>query len=163
MAKIKRELWQTWLGVPQSTAGEYVYEAIGDDNEELKREMGANVVKTKNVLGKNSIDVSSYEPSMSVDPHKADDGTETFKWLKKIVDDKMTLDDLRTHVVDIDMYASVTAGAYPAIKRGVIVEVKSIGGNTEGLQIPYDLHYTMQDEKGTFNPTTKKFTPATGA
>lgn len=160
MAKIKRELWQTFLAVPKD-AGEPVYEVIGHDNEDLTRELGANVAKIKNVLGQNSISVNGYEPTMSVAPYKADDGTETFKWLKKIVDEGLTLDDCNTYVVDVDLYGTATAGVYPAIKKGVAVEVKSIGGNTEGLQIPYDLHYTNVDTKGTFNPTTKAFTPAT--
>ena len=158
MAKIERKLWQTLLGIP-GEGSVFTYEVIGKDNEDLKEEMGASVSKTKNILGENSVSVDSYEPTMSVDPYKADSGSDTFTWLKKIVDGKLTLGKCETHVVDVDLYAIATVGAYPAIKKGVVVEVKSIGGNTEALQIPYDLHYTNADVKGTFNPTTKAFTP----
>lgn len=159
MSKIERKLWQTLLGIP-GEGSTFTYEIIGKDNEDLKEEMNAAVTKTKNVLGENSVSVDSYEPTMSVDPYKADSGTDTFTWLKGIVDGKLTLDNCETHVIDVDLYATPTAGAYPAIKKGVVVEVKSIGGNTEALQIPYDLHYTNVDVVGTFNPTTKAFVAA---
>ena len=63
-----------------------------------------------------------------------------------------------THVIDVDLFAEPESSEYPAITKGVIVEVKSLGGNTDAFQIPYELHYTNVNEKGKFNPTTKKFT-----
>lgn len=160
MAVVKRELWQTFLGIPATTGDTFSYEVIGEDNDSLIEDLNANVSKTKNVLGKNSTAVDSYSPTMSVSPYKANKGTETFTFLKGIVDGLKTLDDVKTHVIDVDLFGEATSSEYPAIKKGVVVEVKSIGGNTEALQIPYDLHYTNDNVKGTFNPTTKKFTPS---
>lgn len=154
---IKRELWQTLLGIPNSESG-FDYEPIGEDNDTLTEELNANVSTTKNVLGKNSTAVDSYSPTMSVSPYKADKGTKTFAFLKGIADDLKTHGDCETHVIDVDLYAEAKVGEYPAIKKGVIVEVKSLGGNTDAFQIPYDLHFTNANEKGTFNPSTKKFT-----
>lgn len=157
---IKRELWQTFLGIPAGgSSQEFAYEVIGEDNDTLTEELNANVSKTKNVLGKNSTAVDSYSPTMSVSPYKADKGTKTFVFLKGIADGLKTHADCQTHVIDVDLFAEASQSEYPAIKKGVIVEVKSIGGNTDALQIPYELHYTNENVPGKFNPTTKKFTP----
>lgn len=155
---IKRELWQTFLGIPDAGGTNFDYEAIGEDNDTLTEELNASISKTKNVLGKNSTAVDGYSPSMSVSPYKADKGTKTFAFLKGIADGLKTHGDCETHVIDVDLFAEPESSEYPAIKKGVIVEVKSLGGNTDAFQIPYELHYTNVNEKGKFNPTTKKFT-----
>lgn len=154
---IKREYWQTFLGIPGKDA--FTYEVIGEDNDTLTEELNANVSKTKNVLGNSSTAVDSYAPTMSVSPYKANKGSKTFEFLKGIADNLKTHKDCETHVIDVDLYAEPKTAEYPAIRKEVIVEVKSIGGNTDAFQIPYELHFTGVQAKGTFNPKTKKFTP----
>jgi hypothetical protein len=156
MAKIKRELFKSFINcTPASTSS---YEVLGEDLEEFNVEMGANVVKTSNILGENSISIDKYEKTASVEPYKADSGTDLFTFLKAIVDEEKTLDDLKTDVVHVDIFGTAVSGAYPAYKEAVVVEVSSYGGNTEGFQIPFNLHFTGSRTKGKFNPTTKTFT-----
>lgn len=158
MAKIKRELFKTFINcAPTATAK---YEVLGEDLEEFNVEMGANVVKTSNILGKSSITIDKYEKTASVEPYKADSGTDLFTFLKGIIDAEKTLDDLKTDIVHVDIFGTATSGAYPAYKEDVFVEVVSYGGNTEGFQIPFNIHFTGNRVKGTFNPTTKAFTAA---
>ena len=52
------------------------------------------------------------------------------------------------------------AGAYPAVKESVYIEITSYGGDTTGYQIPFTIHYTGEKVKGTFNLSTKTFTAA---
>lgn len=156
MAKIKRELFKTFINCAKT--GEAKYEVLGQDLEEFNVEMGANVVKQPNILGENSVSIDRYEKTASVEPYKADSGTPLFEYLKEIIDEEKTLDDLNTDVVMVDVFGTATSGAYPAYKEDVVVEVKSYGGNTEAFQIPFDLHFTGKRTKGTFNPTTKAFT-----
>lgn len=157
MSKIKRELFKTFINVTPSSAASY--EVLGDDLEELNVEMGANVVRSANILGGNSISIDRYEKTASIEPYKADSGTGLFTFLKDIIDEEKTLDDLKTDVVHVDVFGTAVSGAYPAHKEIVIVEVVSYGGNTEGFQIPFNLLFTGQRTAGTFNPTTKAFTP----
>ncbi len=158
MSKIKRELFKTFINcTPASTAS---YEVLGEDLEEFNVEMGANVIKQPNILGANSISIDRYEKTASVEPYKADSGTGLFTFLKAIIDEEKTLDDLKTDVVHVDVFGTAVSGAYPAYKEIVIVEVVSYGGNTEGFQIPFNLHFTGQRTEGTFNPTTKAFVVA---
>ncbi|WP_027399853.1 hypothetical protein [Anaerovorax odorimutans] len=155
MAKIKRELFKTFINcTPESTAS---YEVLGEDLEELNIEMGANVSKTSNILGENSITIDRYEKTSSVSPYKADSGTALFTFLKSIIDDEKTLDDLKADVVHVDIFGTEVSGAYPAYQEEAFIEVTSYGGNTEGFQIPFNIHFTGKRTKGTFNPTTKAF------
>lgn len=156
MAKIKRNLFRTFINTaPDKTA---VYELLGDDLEELNIEMGANVNKTNNILGTSSISIDKYEKTASVEPYKADSGTGLFTLLKGIIEQEKVLDDLKTDVVHVNLFETESTGAYPAYKEDVIIEVVSYGGNTEGFQIPFNLHFTGKRVAGTFNPTTKAFT-----
>lgn len=157
MAKIKRNLFKTFINTAVGSATA-AYEVLGIDLEELNIEMGANVVKKANILGEVSTSIDKYEKSASVEPYKADDGTGLFTRLKKIIDDELILDDLKTDVVQVDLFGAATSGAYPAVKEEAIIEVVSYGGNTEGFQIPFNLHLTGKRTKGTFNPTTLAFT-----
>ena len=58
------------------------------------------------------------------------------------------------------MWDEAEGGAYPAIKEEAYIEVTSYGGDTTGYQIPFTLHFTGVRTKGTFNVSTKTFTPA---
>jgi len=155
MSKIKRELFKTFINcTPDSTA---TYEVLGTDLEELKVDMGADVSKKKNILGENSINLKGYEKSTSIDPYIADSGTSLFAYLKGIIDEEKVFDDVKTDVVHVDLFGTETSGAWPAYKEIAVVEVTSYGGDTEGFQIPFNLHLTGSRTKGTFNPTTKAF------
>lgn len=157
MAKIKRNLFKTFINTTKGD-GAAVYEVLGADLEELNVEMNANVVKQANILGETSTSIDKYEKQASVEPYKADSGTGLYTRLKGIIDDEETLDDLKTDIVHVDLMSTASSGAYPAIKEEAIIEVVSYGGNTEGFQIPFNLHLTGVRTKGTFNPTTKAFT-----
>lgn len=157
MAKIKRELFKTFINCTPADETA-TYQVIGEDLEELNFEMSANVVRTSNILGENAITIDRYEKTASVEPYKADSGTALFTFLKGIIDDEKTLDELKTDIVNVDVFGTETSGAYPAYKEDVFVEITSYGGNTEGFQIPFNIHFTGKRTKGTFNPTTKTFT-----
>ena len=156
--KIKRKLFKTFINTTKGT-GEAAYEVLGTDLEEFNIEMNANVVKQSNILGETSTSIDKYEKQASVEPYKAISGTGLYARLKAIVDEEQTLDDLKTDIVNVDLMVEGNAGAYPAYKEEGIIEVVSYGGNTEGFQIPFNIHLTGVRTKGTFNPTTKKFTP----
>lgn len=153
--KIKRELMQTWI---KPATADAKYEVIGEDLEEFNIELNANVEKKKNILGKNSINVTGYEKQASVSPYVARKGEAMFAWLKSIFDDEKKLDEVKTTVINVDLFETETAGAYPAIEEEVYIELTNYGGDTEALKIEYNIHYSGKKKKGTFNVTTGTFT-----
>ena len=102
--------------------------------------------------------ISGYEKTAAVEPYYAQSGSALFERLQEIIDGDLVLDDLKADVVDVKLWDENEAGAYPAVKEAVYIEVTSYGGDTTGYQIPFTIHYTGEKVKGTFNVSTKTFT-----
>ena len=122
--------------------------------------MAAQVETKKNILGETSILISGYEKTASVEPYYADAGSDLFTRLQTIIDDQLTLDALKTDVVEVKLWEPESEGVYPAVKESAYIEITSYGGDTTGYQIPFTLHFTGEKTKGTFNISTKTFTAA---
>ena len=158
MAKIERKYMAHFINAAKE--GEAVYERLGQDLEEFSPEMSAQVETKKNILGESSVLISGYEKTAAVEPFYADQGSELFQRLQEIIDGDLTLDDLKADAVDVKLWDADQAGAYPAVKETVFIEVTSYGGDTTGYQIPFTIHYTGEKVKGTFNVSTRTFTAA---
>ena len=158
MAKIERKYMAHYINAAKD--GEAAYERLGQDLEEFSPEMSAQVETKKNILGESSILISGYEKTAAVEPFYAQKGSVLFERLQAIIDGDLTLDDLKADVVDVKLWDEQSAGAYPAVKETVYIEVTSYGGDTTGYQIPFTIHYTGEKVQGTFNVSTKTFTAA---
>lgn len=130
---------------------------LGKDLEEYAIEMNPDSETKKNILGENSTNVKGYEPQGSVDPYYAYRGEPLYKQLEKIINERLTGSDLETKVVDALFTAEGTCEW--AYQEDVVVIPQSIGGE-DGVQIPFEIHYNGNRQKGTFDPETKKFTPS---
>ena len=160
MAKIERKYLAHFINTAAPTAEAANYERLGKDLEEFSPELSAQVDKKKNILGETSVVISSYEKSASVEPYYAEKDSALFTRLQAIIDDQQVLDDLKTDVMEVKLWEQAEDGSYPAIKEEAHIEISSYGGDTTGYQIPFNLHFTGVRTKGTFNVTTKTFTPA---
>ena len=155
MAKIERKYMAHFINATKDDAA--AYERLGQDLEEFSPEMAAQVETKKNILGQSSVLISGYEKTAAVEPFYADQGSELFQRLQAIIDGDLVLDDLKADVVDVKLWDADQAGAYPAVKETVFIEVTSYGGDTTGYQIPFTVHYTGIKETGTFDVSTKSF------
>ena len=99
-------------------------------------------------------------PPQQCCPYYAEKGDPLFEKLQAIIDGDLVLDDLKTDIVEVKLWESGTSGTFPAVREECYVEVSSYGGDTTGYQIPFNVHYTGVKTKGTFNTSTKAFTPA---
>ena len=158
MAKIERKYLAHYINVGSSDAPEY--ERLGKDLEEFSPELHAQVETKKNILGQSTVLISGYEKTAAVEPFYAQAGSQLFERLQAIIDGDLVLDELKADVVDVKLWDEDEAGAYPAVKEAVYIEVTSYGGDTTGYQIPFTIHYTGEKVKGTFNVSTKTFTAA---
>ena len=157
--KIERKYLAHFINAAAPGGKDAIYERLGKDLEEYSPELSAEVNAKKNIIGETSINISSYEKTASVEPYYADKDSALFNRLQTIIDDSLVLDNLKTDVVEVKLWEPDTSGAFPAIKEEAYIEVTSYGGDTTGYQIPFTLHYTGVKTKGTFNPSTKTFTP----
>jgi len=84
-----------------------------------------------------------------------------FTRLQAIIDQRQTLDDLKTTVVEVHLWDEVeaTPGSYVAYREDAIIEVGTYGGDSTGYQISFNVHHTGNRVKGVFALATKAFTP----
>lgn len=156
--KIKRQFMANFIDAALPSAAKPEYVRLGADLEEYSVELNANVTPKNNILGETSVILDSYQPQASVKPYYAEAGSPLFTRLQGIVDDRQTLDELKTSVVEVHLWETPTTGKYVAYREGAVIEVVSYGGDTTGYQIPFNLHHTGGRVKGTFDLTTKTFT-----
>lgn len=157
--KIKRKYMAHYIdaAAPGSTTPSYI--RLGADLEEYTVEMNANVNTTQNILGESSTNIDGYEPQASVEPYYAEAGSALHDRLQKIVDERQTLDDLKTTVLEVHLWEEgTTEGTFVAYKEDAIIEVVSYGGDTTGYQIPFNIHHVGNRVKGLFDLSTKTFT-----
>ena len=140
--------------------GEASYTRLGSDLEEYSPELTANVEKKSNILGQTSVVIDSYQKQGEVAPYYAEKDDPLFEKLQAIIDGDLTLDNLKTDIVEVKLWGEASTGAYPAVKEECYIEIVSYGGDTTGYQIPFNVHYTGVKTAGTFNPNTRTFTAA---
>lgn len=159
MAKAKREQYILMMNVATSASPEF--EALGKDNEDISRSLNNEVNATKNVLGKTSVEVTKGNQTTSVDPFKLDSDSKVATILHDIFVNEEELSEVEHEFVEVFLHKPVTdsEGEYEAFKQTGAIDLKSYGGDTTGISAPFDINWLGERVYGTFNPTTKKFTP----
>lgn len=157
--KIVRKFLAHYIDASKTETPEFC--RLGKDLEELNVELSAEVTTRKNILGETSTDISAYEVSASVEPYYAEKGDKLFDYLQDIIDNRRTLDEVKTSTVEVHLWEETAADSdiFTAYKETAAIEVTSYGGDATGYQIPFTLHYQGDRVKGTFNISTKTFTP----
>ena len=154
--KIERRYMAHYLNAGFGESDNYC--RLGADLEEYSPEMTANVEKKSNILGQTSVVIDSYQKQGEVSPYYAEAGDPLFEKLQAIVDGDLVLDDLKTDMVEVKLWADAAETSYPAVKEECYIEIVSYGGDTTGYQIPFNVHYTGVKTKGKFDVVTRKFT-----
>ena len=157
--KIERKYMAHYLNAAFGS-GTASYVRLGSDLEEYSPELSANVEKKNNILGQTSVVIDSYQKQGEVAPYYAEKDDPLFEKLQVIIDGDLTLDNLKTDIVEVKLWGEASTGAYPAVKEECYIEIVSYGGDTTGYQIPFNVHYTGVKTAGTFNPNTRTFTAA---
>lgn len=160
MSKIERKYMAHYIDASDpNVKGTENYVRLGKDLEEYSPELSANVEKKQNILGQTSVMLTSYEKSGSVETYYAEKGDPLFERLQDIVDGCKILDECNTTVVEVHLWEEKDTHGFPAVRDDAVLEVSSYGGDANGYQIPFVVHYKGQPVKGYFDPETKTFTP----
>ena len=160
MAKIERKYLAHYIDA--SFGGETLnYVRLGKDLEEYNEELNPDVEVQKNIWGEQNVNHNGYEVQSDVDPFYAYSDDPLFTQLAKIANERLTGDDCKTTKVDVLMNAEGTQ--VWAYREDVWVVPNTVGGDTSGVQIPFTVYNAGNRVAGTWNATTKTFTPSTGA
>jgi hypothetical protein len=157
--KIKRSQVQSFLNTtPLSTA---TYKLIGDGIVGGSIAMNPKITEETYIHQDSaSISVDSYAPKMPVEG-SAKAGDDVFEFIDALRRARATLADAETDVVNVWMYETGGPTAYPAEKQPVAISVDEFGG--EGgvaAKIKYTINFIGPAVLGTFNASTKAFTPS---
>jgi len=160
MPAIKSKEFIRVLGLPTVEPGTYNYITIGKGLESLPTSMGADVQKTKDVLGNVVIAIGGYDKSATISPYVCNSDDDLYIFLQDIIDNERTLDDLNVVVLDVKLYETDQLGAYPAIREDGVIEITDYNREVSGYQINFNLHFKGNPAKGTFDPSAKTWVPA---
>lgn len=152
-----------------STAETKEWELLGDRVEEMGLEMNPNVETMTDVTGNTTTILDKYEIQTSVSPMRAKKESKLFSILYEIVREEKTLSDVEREFLCVNTFDAtitttgeapdiVTTTVYAAWTQKGVIAVQSYGGNTSGLDIPFNIHWSGEKTHGTFDPVTKAFT-----
>lgn len=159
MAKIKRSQVQTFLNTTPSTTA--TYNVIGEGVVSGKISYNPKVSDVVYVDDDSAtITVDRYGPNMPVEM-TCYTGDAVFEYIDGLRIARAVLDACETDVVNVWMYEAGGPTAYPAEKQAVSVQIDDFGG--EGgvaVKLNFTLNYQGDPVPGTFNASTKAFTPS---
>jgi len=124
------------------------WELIGDDIEDMSMELNPDVETFKNILGQTRTTDNGYEPAMDADPFYADPDKKIYEPIKGIAFDRKKHDDCKTLLLEV-IVEDTEAASHPAYVQEVIVKPQSYGGDTAGVNIPYNISESGKRTKGT--------------
>lgn len=156
--KIKRSQVQSFLNTtPLTTA---TYKLIGDGIVAGAIAMNPKVTEETYIHEDSAtISVDSYAPKLPVEG-SAKAGDDVFEFVDGLRKSRAVLGDAETDVVNVWMYETGGPTAYPAERQPVAISVEEFGG--EGgvaAKIKYTINFIGPAALGTFNASTKVFTP----
>lgn len=120
------------------------WEAIGKDNDELTKELNPDTETSKNVLGESTFKHSGYEPEIDVDTYYMDPDRNMYEHLLECaLEEKFGESDLMGQFAEA-FFTSVDATAKTmtgyAFVRDAWFVPQSVGGDTTGFAIPYNIN-----------------------
>lgn len=138
--KLERKHFITYIDGSFGGSGSPSWFLIGKDIEDMAVELNPDTEVVKNILGETTVKDNGYEPSMSADPYYAnpDDGL-FYEKIKDISFNRKKGDECKTKVLEVII--DKESGPYDAWTEDVVVKPQSIGGGTEGVNIPYEVLY----------------------
>lgn len=157
--KIKSSQVKLFLNTTPAAAA--TYSLIGDGVKSYKINYNPKTSEEHYVhqdTGSTSVD--SYAPTVPVEM-TAKIGDAAFEFIDTLRKARAVLADAETDIVSVWLYETPTAGAYPAEKQPVSIQIDDL--TVEGgvpVKINYTINYLGDAVQGTFNPTSGAFTPS---
>ncbi len=148
MPKLNREALAHYLDTTfKLTASSAEWEIIGDDIEEMSMELNPDTETSKNILGQTKTKDNGYEPSMDADPYYANPDKKLYPMLRDIALDRKKGYACRTLLLEV-IIEDTDAKNHLAYVQEVMVKPQSYGGDTGGLNIPFNVSEDGKRTKG---------------
>lgn len=126
---------------------------IGKDIADMSVELNPDTNAVKNIWDETSVNDNGYEPSVAADTYYANTGDAIYEPLKNITMNRLTGEACQTKVLEVLIDTDGTT--HDAWMEDCIVKPKSYGGPQGGVNIPYNISFAGNREKGTVTITDK--------
>ena len=161
MGKLTRGAYLTYVDTSMkgSTTAWYL---IGKDIEDMSVDLGADTETVKNILDEVSVKHNGYEPSISADPFYADPDDDLYPVLLDIAMNRKKGAACLTQYLEV-VIDDPTDSSHSAWREDCYLVPQSVGGDTSGMQIPFDIlpagnrvagTVTLSNKVPTFTVTT---------
>lgn len=120
---------------------------IGKDIEDLSVELNPDTSTVKNILDETVTQDNGYEPSISADTYYANTGDAIYEKIKDICMNRLTGDSCKTKILEV--LIDKTTGAYDAWQEDCMIKPQSYGGPQGGINIPFNVGFDGNRQKGT--------------
>jgi hypothetical protein len=140
------------------------YQKLGQDLEALDVELNPQVETTRNIWGENSVVFSGYEPSTAVETFFHDATKQLEEKIIELAMGRMSGDACKTSYVEALFKEGETPNDPPvfvrAYREDILIVPTTYGGDTAGVQTPFEIRFCGNRVAGNFDPETKTFTAA---
>lgn len=143
-------------GTPPSSTN---YVRLGKHLEQYDEELNPQTSVFNNILGEQIVLHTGYQASSSVEPYYAEEGDPLWEKLQDIANNRVTGDGCETTRIDglMDEEGTVLWAYMESCK----VIPQKIGGNTSGVQVPFQVLNNGNRHRVNFSLSTKTATKYT--
>lgn len=127
---------------------------VGKDIEEMSVDLGADTEIVKNILDETSVRHKGYEPSISADPFYADPEDALYPKLKDIAMNRKKGGDCKTKYLEV-IVEDTEDTSHSAWQEDCYIVPQSVGGDTSGFQIPFQVLPAGNRQAGTATLSNK--------
>lgn len=132
------------------------YVRIGKDLETYSEELNPQVDIRRNILGEQNVIHNGYQVQSTADPYYADEDDVLFAPIAAIANYRKTGADCQT--TRVEALVDAAGKQIWAYKEDCWVVPNNVGGDTSGVQIPFNVYNAGNRVPGQFNMSTKAFT-----
>ena len=127
---------------------------VGKDIEDMSVDLGADTEVVKNILDETSVRHNGYEPTIDADPFYADPDDALYTPLKNIAMNRLKGDDCKTKYLEV-IVEDTEDTSHSAWQEDCYLIPQSVGGDTSGFQIPFQILPAGNRKAGTATLTNK--------
>lgn len=127
---------------------------VGKDIEDMSVDLGADTETVKNILDETSVRHNGYEPTIDADPFYADPEDALYPKLKDIAMNRKKGGDCKTKYLEV-IVEDTEDTSHSAWQEDCYVVPQSVGGDTSGLQIPFQVLPAGNRQEGTATLSNK--------
>lgn len=156
MSQLEREAMAHYLDSSfKRTVASATWEILGEDIEEMSVDLNPDTSSKKTILGKTKVTDNGYEPSISADPFYADPSSALYKQVRDIALKRLKGDACKTLMLEV-IVEDTSAAKHLAYVQEVIVKPQSYGGDTSGVNFPFNIIDCGERTEGTVDAASLK-------